>query len=1471
MVSENSLNLFVHTRIKSNLPHKFGPRDKLWRYFATLYSLLALKIARFPRAFILWPASIAFILSYPSLYALFLSCDSSVIVGTDSSVPSVLPVLPGSHLVGPDLVFKQLWIQSTNQSSSSSVLDKSFLVQLSSLQSSLLQNITICYPSDNPSSHYVKDCYGYLRSPLFYWNNSLDSLLKDDKILRTINSKPDNKNSVMAGIKIISGKIRSAEALKLSFFYKPSTNAGEIWDNNLKLLMKNKNSTYPDNFKIYTNPPEIKKTRAFAYHVNPLSYSDHIILMVSYSLIALYFLISLSNIHSVKSRFGLLVTFTVEMILAVMCAATVTSYIFRNTNLLNIPLQVLPFVVIVVGIENMFRLVNAVSLTPGEKSISLRLSLSFQQIGFKSTLVVLTDIIILMILYPFANLQTKQFCIFATIALIVDHILHLTYFAAVLSVDIRRLELEDLLRSSEFDSTNNNSNNSITVIDNNGNDNSNNNNHNHHNHNNSNNINLIIKENKRLYNKQSLSTHALLFSSNNSSGNRSSTSSSLLNHLLGQILMKIKMPFTTSILGSLTMIAFLILINFKYLESSGSGSNSRFNNLWNHDDSVNNLSNLDSSSSSTDIIGNSIPTTNFNDFNEFNEFPFFLGGQPLGLNALLYPNISTNIKKKKFKIIASVEEPTVIIISQSLNKSQNDSSSAVTKPPVIDFALSTTYHFDTYYILEFLASLVFILSLTSVILKCILPTSTDDDDDDLNDQNIVLKNNSLNGSHNVTTHGGLIIQNESFESKDLISYHKLDIFKIVTTIGCRFIVSVGMDHRVLVWSPLGKQIHQNNDDDDNFNTIPPPVSLQLSHQFWPVTHVVLGYNNNCNYIAIFSKNGSIMCWSRRLMQYIWTINNPELVNTIPLEAFFRKKTMSAFMKRKMMANKANSNFDENQMRKRGDSISSEKSISRRSSLNSIRLNANGIGRNSGLNSPRLGPVDLSDFSNWDGINEDDQNEVELVIILKNGSIIILNCNDGSIIQHDKLVSTVFNNKSILNNSLIWAKRLITPRVSDRIVACNDNGDIIVSTVINNKWKSRILTLHESYNQPNYQSQSQIQNNTSNTNNSTTVGGYNRVGSVGMNRKINLSGRSQVSVPSPLSPSSTSPQKSQTMLRSSSSSSTKTTKNEYKNSFISLVSFVGMFVRTKDLTAELIDVQSGIVLKKFQVGQIKPGSFRVFHAQPTHCRFCGCAAVASFSIAYTELESRMLILHTYTIDNRAKTNICLRVERDPREKRCLGFEAVTEHQHWLSNVDCWSVTGMNILMGVRKKNINENNDDMVYTEQLQNSSTGIFSHNNNNTNGIRNRRKRNMRSTNNEFEQSSSSSQIGTGGLWEGWTMTPKGKVTYYDIPSSPLSSSSGLLIKKIGPIANFGHKSIIVAFGNIMKVLYLGNEDLIDQDDGEINNDDEGDNKNKNNKLNNGGANGNENVNKGLIFAVNRRKKNLRKVDIGDIGIDLSI
>lgn len=1523
------------------------------KHVEIFYARLSASITRNPRAFILIPVSIVFLISYPAIYTLYTNPNlvsflskgdfKGIRVIDDNSglqqynynasqLPLALTRSSSSKNVDintdANIHVKQLWVQPSKtqwnsnnkkanliQAASSSslsltqsslgALDKQFLIEALQFQNELLQSLSL--PTDGNNNNSTAFLYSIFQC----WDNSLDKLNLDKTHLKTIqkcirqqqhtsslkhrqNQNPAidvNVAGLFAGIGKVNGMVHSAEALKISLFYienskNHSTNndfhsPGKLWDQNLENLKQSF-----ARLVVFSKSPQLKSYKQFQLILLKLSRSDQLILIFANALVLIYFTLSLLNVHGVRSKLGLLLAFAVEMLLSILAAITLTFYWFHDLDLLQIPLQILSFIVIVVGIENMFRLLAAVSKLKDSIFIPLKFASVISQSNITSTTIVGLDLLILLLIVPFVSDSAQQFCVFAAIALVIDHALHLTYFTAVLSVDIRRLELEDLLErsrksASEEDNNLAQSNNGTgyyTSL-------------------NSSNNSVMMKPN--FASSYSSSWLSAAFAGSPSQAYKYSRTTSF-RHVIGQYMLRAKLPFSSTVTSSILMLAVLVFVNinwvangisFNVFELIGWGATGANNALFNATSSSSSSSSSSSNGTislintlaknvtdlvdrSSSLINQTLQSIQHNiDADSGYPFVYFLKQKSLGaLISQLFSSSSTwsnyifshgspqqkqqqqqhieSLGGNPLRLRVIVEEPVFAVPKTAFTETELLDRKNFTLTEFISTNPATTYQLDFYYVLEFFVSFVFILTISTIILKLCLKNSslgfaTDYDTSD----------NGADNDHNDNKQGYLALLNHhlhsaiygkddsanTFQSKDLIRGHALDIVKISSNKSCPFIVSIGMDHRVLVWSPAAKPV-------------PPPMSLPVARQIWPITHAVLSIHGNL--IAVFSRRGYIKCWSRLNMSWIWSVEIAELKGTVPLEAFFRKKTVlgSVLRKRqqqrqqqqKQQEKEEQEELERQQQKSASANTPMRPGFSRQNSASSIRSTASSIKRGhqrhasiSSNNAFEAPPPDSFVLENLDA-------EFELSLVLKNGKMYTISCADGSISE-----------TQITREEICTTKLLISSRVNDRLVCGTESGKIVVATVVNNKWRVRTLLIQEErYNRgKGLMTPLAMQRTTM-----KMLGGG---GSATATAAAAASASSAIPTGALVAHHGHSKLQRQASIGSMTNVVVppKVPPEEFESSTIVAVSFVGMIVRTHGLTAELIDVQTGTLVKRFHIGQFKKGTFHVFHDQPTHCRFCGCASISSFSIVYTELDTNMLIMHTFSNENRAKNSICLRVERDPRETRCLGFNSVVEHQHWLGDVEAWELTDLNMVQGVKRKTVandGNSNSGALAPAPAPAAYDSYYEGGNNTGSGLRSRKTKFSSSSSPTSPTSPTSLTSSTGfssdsfhrryylisnskdhrapllaETWEGFTMSATGKVTYHEIPTTNSNTSSttsstitnnssynannnnlgadgeGLLVKQISQITRFGHKAVVVPFGNVMKVLYLGNDGLI--------------------------------------------------------------
>lgn len=140
-------------------------------------------------------------------------------------------------------------------------------------------------------------------------------------------------------------------------------------------------------------------------------------------------------------------------------------------------------------------------------------------------------------------------------------------------------------------------------------------------------------------------------------------------------------------------------------------------------------------------------------------------------------------------------------------------------------------------------------------------------------------------------------------------------------------------------------------------------------------------------------------------------------------------------------------------------------------------------------------------------------------------------------------------------------------------------------------------------------------------------------------------------------------------------------------------------------------------------------------------------------------------------------ICLRAERDIRERRCIGFKSGTEKTYSMQHAGVWEITRANGVAGVRPKGKDQ--------QRISKSST---------RNSILVRRKAESTRKDQKVDEA-----------WEAWTMTATGVINTHVL-------TSGLFTSRVGPVCSVGRNAIAVGLAEDIVLIQFGNQ-LHDDDD----------------------------------------------------------
>ncbi|KAL1924337.1 uncharacterized protein VTP21DRAFT_7372 [Calcarisporiella thermophila] len=292
-------------------------------------------------------------------------------------------------------------------------------------------------------------------SPLAYWNYDPDRIQSDTNVMETLSSALENCQDeksdmscfplwyVLGGISEGATKIPPRiEDVRMSFFLNGTyPQVDEIWNDileqvgefNMSIRLPERILEEDDISYFWFTKIKLPSRMSFDFAVLIFSYGA----VFSYTSRALG-----ARAHLVKSKLGLGCMAVAVIFAASIIAISICSMV--GIRLIYVPWECFLIFTIVVGVENMFILTNAIVATSVDLPVKERVGLGVKNVGVPISTTLIFELIVLMLGAMIGLPSVREFCFLASAALVTDFALQMTFFLTVLSVDIRRLELSDL-------------------------------------------------------------------------------------------------------------------------------------------------------------------------------------------------------------------------------------------------------------------------------------------------------------------------------------------------------------------------------------------------------------------------------------------------------------------------------------------------------------------------------------------------------------------------------------------------------------------------------------------------------------------------------------------------------------------------------------------------------------------------------------------------------------------------------------------------------------------------------------------------------------------------------------------------------------------------------------------------------------------------------------------------------------------
>ncbi|NXI22326.1 SCAP protein, partial [Sterrhoptilus dennistouni] len=282
-----------------------------------------------------------------------------------------------------------------------------------------------------------------LLSPGNFWQNDRERFNADPDIIKTIHQHEPKTLQTSATLKdLLFGLPGRYSGVSLS-------NRRRVVSYTVTLGLQRYDSRFLSSLrsrlKLLHPSPNCSLREDNVVHVHfkeEIGIAELIPLVTTYIILFAYIYFSTRKIDMVKSKWGLALAAVVTVLSSLLMSVGLCT-LFGLTPTLNGG-EIFPYLVVVIGLENVLVLTKSVVSTPVDLEVKLRIAQGLSNESWSIMKNMATELGIILIGYFTLVPAIQEFCLFAVVGLVSDFFLQMFFFTTVLSIDIRRMELADL-------------------------------------------------------------------------------------------------------------------------------------------------------------------------------------------------------------------------------------------------------------------------------------------------------------------------------------------------------------------------------------------------------------------------------------------------------------------------------------------------------------------------------------------------------------------------------------------------------------------------------------------------------------------------------------------------------------------------------------------------------------------------------------------------------------------------------------------------------------------------------------------------------------------------------------------------------------------------------------------------------------------------------------------------------------------
>ncbi|NXT13520.1 SCAP protein, partial [Prunella fulvescens] len=279
-----------------------------------------------------------------------------------------------------------------------------------------------------------------LLSPGNFWQNDRERFNADPDIIKTIHQHEPKTLQTSATLKdLLFGLPGRYSGVSLS-------NRRRVVSYTVTLGLQHYDSRFLSSLrsrlKLLHPSPNCSLREESVVHVHfkeEIGVAELIPLVTTYIILFAYIYFSTRKIDMVKSKWGLALAAVVTVLSSLLMSVGLCT-LFGLTPTLNGG-EIFPYLVVVIGLENVLVLTKSVVSTPVDLEVKLRIAQGLSNESWSIMKNMATELGIILIGYFTLVPAIQEFCLFAVVGLVSDFFLQMFFFTTVLSIDIRRMEV----------------------------------------------------------------------------------------------------------------------------------------------------------------------------------------------------------------------------------------------------------------------------------------------------------------------------------------------------------------------------------------------------------------------------------------------------------------------------------------------------------------------------------------------------------------------------------------------------------------------------------------------------------------------------------------------------------------------------------------------------------------------------------------------------------------------------------------------------------------------------------------------------------------------------------------------------------------------------------------------------------------------------------------------------------------------